>query len=255
MTRTKPVLRWPGGKSRLLKKLLPRVPSHVCYVEAFAGGMALLLAKERSQIEIVNDANGDLVSLYRCVQYHLPALLDEIQWTLSARKNLTDFLAQPGLTEIQRAARWFIRNRISFGGSMTSYAVSRSGGGGVSSRQAVLENLKRLNERLDRVSIENLSYERCLELYDGKASFFFLDPPYVDSKANNYAGWNREQIEALRSRLDALQGRWLLTINDSPFTRKLFSDCKKEAVRTRNCRVNCAKLPDADFGELIIESR
>lgn len=255
MKKYKPIVRWPGGKSRLLQKLLPRIPEHLCYVEAFAGGMALLLAKERSQAEIVNDLNGELVSLYRCVQYHLPALIDEIEWTLSSRKNLADFLSQPGLTEIQRAGRWFIRNRISFAGGMTSYAVARSGGSPVSSREAVLENIKRLNQRLDKVSIENLSYERCLELYDGKESFFFLDPPYVDSHARNYAGWKQEQIEELRARLDALKGRWLLTINDSPLTRKLFSDCKVEAVRTQNGSVNRSRLPKADFGELIIEPK
>ena len=87
-----------------------------------------MLAKERSPVEVVNDLNGDLVHLYRNVQYHLPALLQEVEWTLGSRKNLFDFIAQPGLTEIQRAARWLIRNKISFGGGMTSFGVSRSSG-------------------------------------------------------------------------------------------------------------------------------
>jgi len=255
MKRYKPILRWPGGKSLLLSKIIPRIPEHTCYVEPFVGGMAVLLAKERSPAEVVNDLNGDLVSLYRCVQYHSSALLDEIEWILSSRRNLFDFIAQPGLTEIQRVGRWFIRNRISFAGGMTSYAVARKGGGAMASREGIVENLKELNKRLDKVSVENLSYERCLELYDGPETFFFIDPPYLHSKAANYAGWTEEQMCGLRGHLDKLKGSWLLTLNDSPFTRSLFKDCKIEGVRTRNRSVNCGNLPKAQFGEIIIEPK
>lgn len=133
----RPVLVWPGGKRRMLKHLLPRVASipHVCYVEAFAGGIALLLAKERSQVEIVNDFNGDLVSLYRCAQFHLEALEKEVAMTLFSRRNVVDFQRERGLTELQRAARFLLLNRMSFGGGMKSYAVVR----GTSARVLFLE--------------------------------------------------------------------------------------------------------------------
>src|ERR1700722_9405160 len=125
MKRIRPILRWPGGKSRLLKKILPLIPPHTCYCEPFAGGLAVLLAKERSPVEVVNDLNGDLVHLYRNAQYHLPALVQELEWILNSRKNLHDFIAQPGLTEIQRAARWLVRNNICFGGYTKDFGVSR----------------------------------------------------------------------------------------------------------------------------------
>lgn len=94
-TRTKPILRWPGGKSRMLPRLLPLLPPHTLYCEPFAGGLAVLLAKGRSPAEVVNDLNGDLVSLYRCAQYHLDALISEVEFTISSRQNLADFKAQP----------------------------------------------------------------------------------------------------------------------------------------------------------------
>ena len=40
--KTKPAITWPGGKTRLLDKLLPLIPEHTLYVEAFGGGLALL---------------------------------------------------------------------------------------------------------------------------------------------------------------------------------------------------------------------
>ena len=123
--RVKPILKWPGGKTRLLPKILPLIPPHKCYCEPFAGGLAVLLAKERSEEEVVNDLNGTLVALYRNVQYHMPALLDEIEFALNARQNLHDYTKQPGLTEIQRAARWFVRNRISLPGTDAGWAKRR----------------------------------------------------------------------------------------------------------------------------------
>lgn len=91
------MLRWPGGKSRHLKYILPLIPSHHCYCEPFAGGLAVFLAKEPSRLEVINDQNGVLVALYRNAQYHVEEL-------------------QEGLTEIQRVARWLIRNKLSYGG-------------------------------------------------------------------------------------------------------------------------------------------
>lgn len=255
-TRFKPIIRWPGGKSRLLDKILPRIPRHVCYCEPFMGGLAVLLAKERSRIEVVNDLNGDLVALYRNAQYHLPALLAEMEWTLNSRKNLFDFISQPGLTELQRAARWFVRNKISFGGGMTSFAVGRIGGGGASVSQInAMEQLKKFHERMDKVSVENLPYDRCLKLYDAPTTFFFVDPPYLHARPKNYAGWNEDQMTGLRENLDGLEAGWLLTVDDSPFNRRLFKGCRIEAVQTRNGCVNHAYKPNATFGELIISPR
>lgn len=250
--RTRPIVRWPGGKSRLLKQILPRIPAHTCYCEPFAGGLAVLLAKERSQVEIVNDLNGDLVSLYRNVQYHLPALLSEMEWIIAARRTLQDYTAQPGLTEIQRAARFFVRNRISFGGDMHGFAVSRTHA--MASRENVLAMLQQMNRRMDKVTVENLTFDRCMRLYDSTETFFFVDPPYLHHQAKAYAAWDEEQMSGLRDLLGSVKGRWLLTVDDSAFNRKLFKGCRIKAVTTPNGCANLSINPHATFGELIISA-
>lgn len=251
-----PVLRWPGGKSRMLKRLLPLVPPHTCYVEPFAGGLALLLAKERSPVEVINDLNGDLIALYRCIQYHLPELLRELDHLVASREALKDFRTQPGITEIQRAARFFYRNRISFGGGGSSFGISKTAGGGVgfrSDRNADL--LGSARPRLSGVVVENNSYERCLALYDSPETFFFLDPPYLDASPHAYAGWSAQDMRQFRSRVGALKGQWIVTVDDSELNRDLWSDCVVEAVQSRNGCVNHRTHGGTSFGELIIRPK
>jgi len=241
---TKPVLRWPGGKTRLLKQILPLFRPHTCYV------------KERSKIEVVNDLNGDVVGLYRCAQFHLEALISEIQWMLSSRQNLKDYLAQPGLTDLQRAARFLIRNRTSFAGGGSSYAVAKSGGGGAGvSRETVVELLRALSLRLDKVSVENAPYERILRNYDAPATLFFLDPPYVGNDTSNYDAWQEAQMTDFAERVRDLEGDWIVTVNDSPQTRKLFRDHDITPLVTKSGTVNHRTAKGATFGELIIRRK
>jgi DNA adenine methylase len=251
--RTKPILRWPGGKSRMLKHILPAIPQHVCYCEPFAGGLAVLLAKQRSNVEIVNDMNGTLVALYRNLQFHLPALLAEMDWLFSSRQNLHDFIKQPGITEIQRAARFLLVNRTSFGGNMHSFAVAKTrGGGSAFDRNLTADLLRGAHERLNKVVVENLPYERCFANYDSKDSFFFVDPPYLNAATAAYKGWTETEMRGLQRRIGKLKGRFILTVDDSSLNRELFSDYQMQAISTPNRLCNSRTHGKVRFGELII---
>lgn len=249
---TKPILRWPGGKTRLLSQILPAIRPHRLYVEAFAGGLAVLLAKERSSAEIVNDINGDLVNLYRHAQFHLDALVAEVEWTLISRQDLADLKRQPGLTGLQQAARFLLRNRLSFGGSGENFAVSTQA---QPSRANVLALLRRFSERLDKVAVENLPYDRLMEIYDRPDAFWFLDPPYSAGKVDAYGMWSQSQMEAFAARVLSLEGDWLVTVNDSPANRAMFAGHQIQPVVSRSQSVNLRDKPAATFSELIIQRR
>ena len=63
--------------------------------------------------------------------------------------------------------------------------------------------------------------------------------------------WTEEQMSELRRRLDKLAGDWLVTVNDSPFTRDLFANFAVMPVRSASGAVNRAKRPSQTFGELL----
>ena len=252
MKTPKPIVRWPGGKTRLLSRLIPLIRPHRLFVEAFAGGAALTLAKEPSRAEVINDINGQLVNLYRHAQFHLEALVQEVEFTLNARAELDDLIEQPGLTGLQQAARFLLRNRLSFGGGGSSFAVSKQA---QPSRAAVIEKLRALSARLDKVSVENLPFERLFQNYDSRETFWFFDPPYTVGAVDAYDAWNQERMAGFADAVAGLKGDWLVTINDTAENRALFRGHEIQPVVTQSGAVNRRHLPAATFGELVIRRR
>lgn len=74
-----------GGKQTMLKHILPLIPRHDLYTEAFCGGAAVLFAKRPAPAEIINDLNGELVNFYWCASVYYSDLKREINKTLHSR--------------------------------------------------------------------------------------------------------------------------------------------------------------------------
>lgn len=249
----KPVFAWQGGKRWLVKELLPLIPPHKTYVELFCGGGALLCAKPKSTSEVINDKNSELVNLYRIVKYHLDELLRELDWSLNSREEFNDIKKQRGLTDIQRAARWFLRMKNGFGGAPDHFGRARQGGGAAhSSKAGRLALLRAFNSRLDSVVIENLDWQECIRLYDSKTAVFFCDPPYTTGVAT-YGAWTIDDLARFRVEgLDQMKGTWILTIDDTPGNRGLFRDCDiKEFKRSNGISRKAGEAPSI-YHELII---
>lgn len=248
-----PVLVWPGGKRRMLKYIIPAIAPHRCYVELFAGGLAVLLAKPRSEVEVINDINRDLVTLYRVLKHHAPALECELCGLINSRE---DFIASkqpaPAETDVQHAARWLFRNRLSFGGDGDSFGVvTQNGGGAQTNLRRVISQAYLVGDRLHGVVIEHLSWERCLEIYDRTHTFFFLDPPYVDCAQRTYQSFTQDDMKAIAARLRKLKANWLLTVNDSPANRSLFAFGRIRRI-TRQRLISNKGGPSAKYAELVV---
>jgi len=245
----RPVISWAGGKTRLLKHLLPLIPEHTTYCEVFGGGLALFCAKTPSAAEIINDINGDLVSFYRCCKYHPDPLLDELDLVLNSRQDFEDYCRQPGLTEIQRAARWFIRNKLSFAGHGRHFAIARTQS--LPSRAARLVAIRALSHRLDRTTIEHQSWPYILDTYDTPVTLFFLDPPYLDDGGDHYKGWPVEELTRFCARVKKLKARWLFTFQDCQQVRDLMRGYPLKPIR-RARGIDNKKGKSGTYEEVII---
>jgi DNA adenine methylase len=82
----KSALTYYGGKQKLVSTILPLFREHLLYAEPFAGGAALLFAKEPSEIEVLNDTNKELINFYKVIQQDYVSLAQEIKITLHSRR-------------------------------------------------------------------------------------------------------------------------------------------------------------------------
>lgn len=103
---------WVGGKRLLRKKIIEQFPEEYGrYIEVFGGAGWVLFGKEERGMEVYNDVNSSLVNLYRCVKYHPEALQKELDGIMMSREIFFDCIQDTrGLTDIQRAARFFCSN-------------------------------------------------------------------------------------------------------------------------------------------------
>jgi DNA adenine methylase len=158
MTQNRSFLSWIGGKSRLARQIIPLIPAHQCYCEVFAGAAWILFKKEKSEAEIINDINTDLVTLYRVVKHHLDEFIRYFRWVLVAREEFERFLEEnPGtLTDVQRAVRFYYLAKSSYGSRIDAptFGVSTTGYPRLNLLR-IEEELSAAHLRLSQVVVEN----------------------------------------------------------------------------------------------------
>lgn len=232
---SKPVIPWIGGKRRLAKHLLPLFPEHTCYVEPFCGAAALFFLKEPSKVEVVNDINAELINLYRVIQHHLEEFLRQFRWSLVSRQIYRWLLDQPPepLTDIQRAARFFYLQKLSFGGKVSGQTF------GTSATSPPKLNLLRIEEdlsaahlRLSRVVIEHLPWDSCVTKYDRPDTLIYFDPPYWQTEGYGVE-FGFEQYGRLVGMMREMTGKAVLSINKHPDIDQLF-----EGMTVREVPIN-----------------
>jgi DNA adenine methylase len=239
----KGVIPYFGGKSRLAKTIINKIPEHTCYVEVFAGGASVLFAKEPSAAEVINDLDRDLVTLYRAIKHHPEELYRQFKFSLVSR---TEFEREKQvnpetLTDIQRAARYLYLQKSAFGGHITGQTFGTSTTGKPRLNLLSLENtIEEAWKRLVHVVIECMDFRTLIPRYDRPHTLFFLDPPYWNIPGYKY-DFAEQDFYDLREILQGIEGRFLMTINDTPEIRDVFGGFSIDEVNLRYSCCSSAK--------------
>ena len=145
----------------------------------------------------------------------------EIEALPISREVFVDFKNQmesKGLTDIQRAARFYYLIKVSYGTDLRSFGC----------RPRSASDLKRsisdASERLDRVLIENKSYQDLIEVYDRPDALFYLDPPYRGTEKYYSFKFSETDHHKLCDLLHNLKGKFLLSYNDDKLIRQMYKD-------------------------------
>lgn len=219
-----------GGKRALSSRLVPmiRATPHECYVEPFVGMGGIFFRRDhRPKAEVINDVSADVANLFRLLQRHYQQLLDVLKWQITSRAEFERLVkVDPAtLTDLERAARFLFLQRLAFGGKV----MGRNFGTGTTGPARfdltkLIPMLEDVHERLASVTIERLSFEKLIPRYDRPHTLFYLDPPYwgcTDDYGRDV--FSEADFERLSGLLKASKGRFILSINDVPEIRSIFS--------------------------------
>lgn len=221
----KGVIPYFGGKSRLAKTIISKIPEHTCYCEVFAGGASVLFAKEPSETEVINDLDKDLVTLYRVIKHHPEELYKQYKYSLVSR---TEFERESQvnpetLTDVQRAARYLFLQKSAFGGHITGQTFGTATTGKPRFNLLTLEStIERAWQRLVSVQIECKDFRDLIPRYDRPHTFFFLDPPYWKIPGYKH-DFNEQDFVDLANILQNIKGKFIMTINNTAEVREIFS--------------------------------
>lgn len=233
----RPVAPYVGGKRNLsarLVEIISRTP-HAIYAEPFVGMGGVFFRRDlRPKQEVINDLSGDVANLFRVLQEHYTALVDELRFKLTSRNEFERLMRQDPatLTDLRRAARFLYLQVTAFGGRVSH----RNFGVNYGQRArfdftAIVPRLQDVHERLAGVLIEQLPFDRFIARYDRPGTLFYCDPPYWGTE--DYYGaelFSRADFEALSAALRHLKGGFILSINDVPEIRSIFSWASIEGV-------------------------
>lgn len=199
---------WYGGKYSHLDWLLPLLPQTTHYCEPFGGSAAVLLNRQPSPVETYNDIDGEVVNFFRVLRDQQEELIQAIGLTPFSREEfrLAAEESPVGLSELERARRFFVRARQVRTGLAQTASVgrwahckltSRAGMAGAVSRWlGSVEGLSEIVQRLLRVQIENGTAVELIQRYDSPETLFYCDPPYPHDSRSDVNAYGFEMTDS-----------------------------------------------------------
>lgn len=269
-----PPFRWVGGKSRLLDKLLPHMPSTFNrYHEPFLGGGAVYLALvEAGRVApsraILSDINAPLIGLWRAIRDQRlelekgVAALAELHASDSTatfagvRKCGPDYAPADMLYLLQTCYQglWRVNRK-----GMFNTPIGRNWKGDPLRCRVDAGNLAQVSAALEGASIERRDWRAALELVEA-GDLVYVDSPYVPSSESRsfvgYAsgGFGEGEHRLLAERLNALRERGAFVVasnNDTPLVRELYQGWNITTAKVAHS-VSAASGSRGAVGEVIL---
>jgi DNA adenine methylase len=248
-TRAQPIVKWVGGKGKLLGELVRRAPgSYRRYFEPFAGGAALFFHLA-PRAAVLSDVNADLVACYRAVRDDVEAVIaalaehrerHSVEYYYAVRDGWNDGRAADAAA---RAATFIYLNKTCYNGL---WRVNRRGDfnvpAGRYTNPAILdaERLRAASRVLAAAALEVAPFDRVLD-EARRGDFVYFDPPYdpvsptadfTSYAAGGFAAADQERLAQSFARLAERGCAVMLSNSDTPFTRRLYARFRVERVYT-----------------------
>lgn len=274
MPRPNPVLKWAGGKRRLLPAFEEIFPSEFGnYFEPFFGGGAVFFwlfgrgALQRKSVT-VNDINPELVNFYSVLVNDCEGLIEKLRQHSRSHSEKYYYkiraMTQTRMQPTNRAARLMYLNRTCFNGL---YRVNSKGQFNVplgrykNPRICDEQGLRAASAALAEVNFREGTYKDAVA--KAKAGdLVYFDPPYVPLNPTssftsytkeNFGKRDQEELAATFSELAERGVKVLLSNSDTPLVRELFQDFKLHQLMAPRA-INSKADRRQKVAELLVES-
>lgn len=268
-----PVVKWVGGKRQLIDEITPLLPKRITsYCEPFLGGGAVLFSLQPNRA-IVNDLNGDLITVYEVIRDNV----EELILSLSKHKNHQEYFyairdidrdkdAYQQLSKVEKASRVIFLNKTCYNGL---FRVNASGE--FNSPFGYYKNpnivnapvLRAVNKYFNSSNIEfyNEDFADTLTRV-ARGGFVYLDPPYdpVSDTASftgyNKGGFDKNEQVRLKECCDELTRRgikFMLSNSSTAFIRELYADYHITIVQAKRA-INSDPTKRGSVEEVIIRN-
>jgi len=184
----KPLIPWPGGKRKIIKTIVPLIPTYNTYFEPFIGAGAIFLAHKPKKA-VISDINPDIINMWIQIKYFPEKLISSLTshkiskeyWNKINKKFPT---LKQGTVERCSAFCYLIRygfaslfklnNDGTFKNTFTTKETKS-----IPFKQQI-ENIKNISEYLNsnKIKIIHKGYIHVVKNARSK-DFIYLDPPYV----------------------------------------------------------------------------
>ena len=198
----KTIVKYPGSKWRLAEQIVSLFPKHHSYLEPFFGSGAVLFSKPRSNIETVNDLDGDVANLFQCIQKDPEKLSRMVYFTPFSRQIYDESYNSIPSDPYEKAVWFLIRCNMGYGYRTNGYKVGwkrdvqgRERAYAAKDWSSLPDRVFEAAERLRGVQIECRPATELIAEYNYKNVLIYCDPPYMAETRSGGTQYKKEMSD------------------------------------------------------------
>ena len=267
MERTRPFLKWAGGKYRCLEQVINALPKGKRLVEPFAGSGVVFLNASYPDF-LLTDSNQDLIVLYQYLQSEGTRFIHYCARFFCDKNNQSDIYYQyriefnnSKLGTRRRAALFLYLNRHGYNG-LCRYNLSGQYNvpfGRYIKPYFPQQELELFSQKSQSAKFVHADFESTFENTQ-TGDVIYCDPPYVPlSKTSQFTTYTRHGFgESEQMRLAALAKTAasqnipvIISNHDTPFTRDLYQGASEMISFSVRRNISCKGSQRLTVRELI----
>lgn len=247
------ILKYPGAKWRIADWIIENMIGHHSYVEPYFGSGAVFFNKPQSNIETINDLDGEVVNFFEVVRDMPEELAAKIHMTPYARAIYEGVYEQPHITTISkldRALRFCIKINMRHGFRCNSKVgwkndiQGREAAYALKSWNKIPDLIMKAAARLKEVQIEQRPAIEVIRRFNNPKCLIYCDPPYLLStrrgKQYNFEMSNKDHENLLHSLLES-KSKVIISGYESELYNDALKNWRKKTVFSQTQSLRKAK--------------